>query len=86
MAKLQTMDLPHIFLQRLKEDSEEVDFLIPLSGPYDVTKHIDAWGTEAGLKGRVLLLTAQLLPGETFYPEQDQNQEREDLDNGTESR
>jgi len=83
MAKQdRNIDIPHCFLTRIKEGSGEPDFTITLNGAYDVTKHLEAWLAEAGVKGCVLYLTAQLIEAEKFFQADDNPEESEELEDG----
>lgn len=61
------IDIPHMFLTKLTQVDGLPDFTISLDGAFSATKHLDAWLEEAGIKGCVLYLTAQLIPAEDFF-------------------
>jgi len=85
LTRQQDEVLPSIFLQRLKDGTEETDYMVTLFGAYEAANYIDVWSKEAGVKGCVLLLSAMLIPSEEWYGGNDQEPEKETESDGPNS-
>ena len=62
--------LPSILFQRVKDDGEEIDWSKFLSGSYELTQILGGMEMEAGQKGRVIVVTAVLVPADDFFADE----------------
>ena len=75
------IDIPHLVLFRMYGPDHPDNFSLTYTNAFEVTNFLNAWLTEAGVKGCVLLVTCQQIPAEEFYPQPD-NPEMEENENG----
>lgn len=59
--------LPTMFFQRVKDDTEEIDWAKFMQGPYELTPILQGIEAEAGMKGRVIVITVALVPADEYF-------------------
>jgi len=70
VARADDSIVPLIF-QRLHEDFGDVDWVVWMSGPYELTNPIQTMMLEAGQKGCAVIVQATLVPSESLVPDED---------------
>ena len=67
-------------LSRYTQGFEEIDYSIPLNGPFDVTARLTAIQLEAQAKGCAVLVNVALITLDEFYGNQPETSEGETED------
>jgi len=78
MAKQPDEYQPTIFLWMYTDNFQEVDYIAPLSGPFDLTNPIQALQLRAKARGMGIIVQAACVPLEQIYGEQSDEQQESD--------
>ena len=78
MAKNQDYQTPPLMFQRWRDDFSELDYIVPLNGPFEVAPLLQALQMEAGAKDKGIVIQVSLAPLAFFFevPETEDENER----------
>ena len=83
MPKNQDYQTPPIMMSRLRDNFGEIDYTVPLNGPFEVAPLLQAMQMEAGAKQMGIVIQVTLAPLELFFgvPETEEPNDRPEREN-----